>query len=117
MAKTKKEEKALKEEAQKVVDKLTEQELNSITTYIADQISEESNKRIAELEEQLEKANSAVEVANNEAAKLSESLRVQIRKTDGLAELITEITQSLGLVESNVYKTAALFGVRIGGKK
>lgn len=117
MAKTKKEEKALKEEAQKVVDKLTEQELNSITTYIADQISEESNKRIAELEEQLEKANSAVEIANNEAAKLSESLRVQIRKTDGLAELITEITQSLGLVESNVYKTAALFGVRIGGKK
>jgi|SRR5690606_16654986 len=117
MARTKKEEKALKEETQKVVDKLTEQELNSITTYIADQVSEDSNKRIAELEEQLEKANSAVEIANNEAAKLSESLRVQIRKTDGLIELITEITQTLGLVESNIYKTAALFGVRIGGKK
>lgn len=117
MAKTKKEEKALQEETQKVVDKLTEQELHSITTHIADRISEDSNKRIAELELQLEKANNAVDVANNEAAKLSESLRVQIRKTEGLAELVTEITQTLGLVESNIYKTAALFGVRIGGKK
>lgn len=117
MAKNKKEEKALQDAVQKVVDKLTQEELNTLTTFAVDMATEQKDKEIAYLNEQLEKANNAVDVANNEAAKLSESLRVQIRKTEGLAELITEITQTLGLVESNVYKTAALFGVRIGGKK